>query len=58
MDCGLFQNHNMLGMDYKCFQFNENSLFDKQVGPAYKKDEFYDTKINNGTNALNSGTEN
>lgn len=57
VDCGLFQNHNMLGMDYKCFQFNENSLFDKQVGPAYKKDEFYDTKINNGTNALNSETQ-
>ncbi|VVU94736.1 hypothetical protein CPAV1605_461 [seawater metagenome] len=54
VDCGLFKTHNMLGMEYKCFQFNESSLFDKQIGPAYKKDEFYDKKIDNGTNSLNS----
>ena len=54
VDCGLYKNHNMLGMEYKCFQFNETSLFDKQIGPAYKKDEYYDKKIDNGSNSLNS----
>jgi superfamily II DNA or RNA helicase len=54
VDCGLFRNHNMLGTEYKCFQFNEDSLFDKYVGPGYKKDQYYDKKIDNGANALNS----
>lgn len=54
VDCGLFKNHNMLGTEYKCFQFNEDSLFDKYVGPAYKKDDFYDKKIDDGANATNS----
>ena len=54
VDCGLFKNHNMLGTEYKCFQFNEDSLFDKYVGPAYKRDEYYDKKIDDGANASNS----
>ena len=54
VDCGLFKNHNMLGTEYKCFQFNEDSVFDKYPGPAYKRDEYYDKKIDNGANAGNS----
>jgi hypothetical protein len=54
VDCKLFQNHNMMGESYQCFQFNENSLFDPQIGPAYNEDIYYDTKLNNGLNSLNS----
>ena len=25
----------MMGYKYKCFQFNEDSLFEKPVGPAF-----------------------
>lgn len=54
VDCGLFKNHNMLGTEYKCFQFNEDSVFDKYPGPAFKRDEYYDKKIDDGANAGNS----
>ena len=56
VDCELFKNHNMISMKYKCFQFEEESLFDKNVGPAYKKDLDYDTKINNGTNSVSANS--
>lgn len=45
VDCELFKNHNMMGSKYSCFKFNENSLFEKNVGPAFNRDievEFYD----------------
>jgi hypothetical protein len=35
VDCELFKNHNMMGTKYNCFQFNENSLFDKPINAAY-----------------------
>ena len=54
VDCKLFENHNMMAEKYQCFQFNETSLFDQQVGPAYNEDIYYDTKLNNGLNATNS----
>ena len=54
VDCGLFKNHNMLGTEYKCFQFNQDSVMDKMVGPAYKRDDYYDKKIDDGANATNS----
>jgi hypothetical protein len=54
VDCKLFENHNMMSGSYQCFQFNESSLFDQQVGPAYNEDIYYDTKLNNGLNAINS----
>jgi superfamily II DNA or RNA helicase len=50
IDCMLNKNHNMLQQEYKCFQFDETSLFDKYVGPAYKEDIFDDMKIDNGSN--------
>jgi hypothetical protein len=54
VDCKLFEHHNMMAEKYQCFQFNESSLFDPQVGPAYNEDVYYDSKLNNGLNAMNS----
>jgi len=54
VDCKLFENHNMMSGKYQCFQFNESSLFDPQVGPSYNEDVYYDSKLNNGLNAMNS----
>jgi hypothetical protein len=54
IDCELFKAHNMMGTKYRCFQFNEISLFDKNIGPAYKEDVIEDMKISNGSNSNNS----
>ena len=54
VDCELFKAHNMMGSKYKCFQFNEDALFEKPIGPAYQSKLEYDTKIDNGMNAKNS----
>jgi hypothetical protein len=54
VDCVLYKNHNMLTQDYKCFQFDEDSLFEEQIGPAYKEDLSDNMKINNGSNSVNS----
>lgn len=56
IDCELFKAHNMMGTKYRCFQFNEVSLFDKNIGPAYKEDVIEDMKITNGSNSTNSIT--
>jgi hypothetical protein len=54
VDCELFKAHNMMGSKYKCFQFNEESLFDKPIGPAFQNKIEYDNKIDNGSNAKDS----
>jgi hypothetical protein len=54
VDCNLFKAHNMMGSKYTCFQFNEESLFQNPIGPAYNSKLEYDMKINNGLNANNS----
>ena len=54
IDCKLFQNHNKLERDFKCFQFDEPSLFDNQIGPAYKDDLYDDLKLDNGSNSIKS----
>jgi hypothetical protein len=54
VDCELFKAHNMMGSKYKCFQFNEGSLFEKPVGAAYQKKIEYDFKVDNGSNAKDS----
>jgi hypothetical protein len=54
IDCELFKAHNMMGSKYRCFQFNEISLFDKNIGPAYKQDIIEDIKIENGLNSTKS----
>lgn len=51
VDCELFKAHNMMGSKYKCFQFNEESLLEKPIGPAYNPKIEYDQKIDNGANA-------
>jgi superfamily II DNA or RNA helicase len=54
VDCELFKNHNMMGNKYKCFQFNQESYFEKPVGPAYNNNIEYDMKTDNGLNANDS----
>ena len=54
LDCELFKSHNMMGTKYKCFQFNEGSLFEKPVSSAYQLKIEYDQKNNNGLNAKDS----
>ena len=56
VDCVLNKAHNMMAQEYKCFQFNEPSLFEAQIGPAYKEDIYDDMKINDGSNDPNSMT--
>lgn len=57
IDCELFKNHNMMGTKYKCFQFNEESLFEKPIAAAYQINLDYDQKNNNGLNDVNSNVE-
>jgi hypothetical protein len=54
VDCVLNKNHNSMVQDIKCFQFNEPSLFDEQIGPAYVENLLDDEKLDNGSNSLNS----
>ena len=54
VDCELFKSHNMMGTKYKCFKFNEESLFEKPIGPGYQKNLDFDSKINNGLNSKDS----
>jgi hypothetical protein len=56
IDCELNKNHNMMASKYRCFQFNEVSLFDKNIGPAYKEDITEDKRIDNGSNSTNTIT--
>jgi len=56
IDCELNKNHNMMATKYRCFQFNEVSLFDKNIGPAYKEDILEDMKLENGSNSTKSVT--
>ena len=56
IDCEINKNHNMMSTKYRCFQFNEISLFDKNIGPAYKEDVLEDMKIENGSNSTKSVT--
>lgn len=54
VDCELFKAHNMMGSKYKCFQFNEQSLFEKPVSSAFQSKIEYDMKSDNGSNAKDS----
>lgn len=56
VDCVLYRKQNMISEQYKCFQFEEPSLFDDNIGPAYKNDIIDDMKIDNGSNSMNSVT--
>jgi hypothetical protein len=54
VDCELFKSHNMMGSKYKCFQFNEEALFEKPVGASSNPKLEYDMKIDNGSNSKDS----
>ena len=54
VDCELFKTHNMMATEYKCFKFNEESLFQNPIGPAYSQKLEYDLKFDNGSNSKNS----
>lgn len=54
VDCELNKAHNSLVSSYRCFKFDEVSLFDKPIGPAYKEDIKDDLKLDNGLNSENS----
>lgn len=54
VDCELFKAHNMMGSKYSCFKFNEESMLDKTIGPAYNPNYDYDEKMDNGLNSLDS----
>ena len=54
VDCEIFKKHNMIGSKYSCFKFNEQSLFEDNVGPTYNKNYDYDDKMNDGLNSLDS----
>lgn len=51
VDCVLYKNHNMINSKYKCFQFSEHSLFDKYIGPAYRRNIHEDNMYDNGSNS-------
>ena len=57
VDCELFKAHNMMGSKYKCFKFNQESMFENPIGPAYNTNPEFDIKINNGLNAKDSITK-
>lgn len=57
IDCVLNKDVNMMESEYKCFQFEEKSLFDKYVGPSYKEYIADDLKIDNGSNSNKAITQ-
>ena len=54
VDCELFKAHNLMGSKYKCFQFNQESLFETPINQAYQSKIEYDLKLDNGSNAKDS----
>ena len=44
----------MIEEKYQCFKFDENYLFNKNVGPAYKQYLDIDMELDNGLNSSNS----
>lgn len=54
VDCVLNKNHNMMAEEYKCFQFDQDRLFDQHIGPAYKENIYDDMKLYNGLNSSKS----
>ncbi len=56
VDCELFKKHNLSTQTYKCFKFDEQSMFDEHIGPAYKEDIMDDVKMDNGSNSIKSAT--
>lgn len=57
VDCVLNKAHNHLMGRYRCFQFEEKSLFDETVGPAYKEEIQNDKQYDNGLNSVNTNNK-
>jgi hypothetical protein len=57
VDCELNKAHNMMNREYSCFKFDENTIFDKHIGPAFKDDDYDDDKIDSGSFSTNSITK-
>lgn len=53
VDCALFKNHNMMNIEYNCFNFNNTSILNNS-SPAYTKDISIDKKFDDGLNSKNS----
>lgn len=56
IDCELNKAHNMLAHEYRCFQFEEPSVFEKNPSHAYKDDIADDMKFDNGSNSSKAMT--
>lgn len=56
IDCTLNKNVNMLSEEYRCFNFDEPSLFDEEIGRAYAEDINEDMRLDNGSNSTKSQT--
>ena len=54
IDCELFKEHNMMATKYRCFNFNQESLLEDNIGPAYKINIDNDIILNNGLNSQNT----
>jgi len=54
IDCALFHDVNSMAQEYKCFQFDEPSLFESHIGPAYREDIGDDIRMDNGSNSTKS----
>ena len=54
IDCELFKNQNIKDDEYRCFRFNQDSLFEKNIGPAYKIHDEIDQNLDDGSNSINS----
>ena len=54
IDCELNKAHNKIEQNFRCFQFDEKSLFQPQIAPAYKLDIYDDFNLDNGLNSSNS----
>ena len=58
IDCKLFKNDNMAEKEYMCFQFDEENILDKHIGPAFNIDIHYDMNMDDGLNSGNTVVEN
>jgi hypothetical protein len=54
VDAELFRNHNIENDELTPFKFNEVSLFDEIISPAFKKNIDYDLNLENGLYSKNS----
>jgi len=52
IDCELNKSQNSLLENIRCFRFEDATLFDKQILPAYKDDPIDDFKLSSGSNTL------